>query len=228
MRASAAILSLVLLIPCLARADDTLHVSCEDRAKPKHVKSSVSYSADRKWRAYIEVEVRGNAGCTYTSQLWAGPADEQYRVAYVIPPEQYMYGNGMEIVGWAQSGSVLLVKTDQWQMGSDALDSPGLLAMDAESGLVYKPDLGAMLETRKSDRCYLRISDAALARGKGVNILVRAQFKTYVDVDDSEKDVPREPNCNNTNEFWSFDFNTGRIRHLSDTDPFASELKARK
>ena len=61
-----------------------------------------------------------------------------------------------------------------------------------------------------------------------MNILVRAQFKTYIDVDETEKDVIPQLNCNDTNEIWSFDFNTGQIRRLSDTDPVATELKPRK
>ena len=85
-----------------------------------------------------------------------------------------------------------------------------------------------MLESRKTDRCYLRIDDAALAPGKSVIILVRAQFQTYFDGDETEKNVIPQPNCNKTNEIWSFNFNTGQIRRLSDTDPVATELKSRK
>ena len=137
------------LIPSLGCAEGTLHVRCDAHAELKHVKSPVSYSKDKKWRAYVDVQVRGDVGCTYTSQLRVGPADGEYRVAYMISPEQYLYGNGIEILSWVHSGSVLLVRTDQWQDGSDALDDPDVLAIDARSGLVYKPDLNAMLKSRK-------------------------------------------------------------------------------
>ncbi len=222
MRASFAIFSLPLLVPCFGRAQNTLYVACDHDAKPKHVASAVSYSNDKKWRAYVDVEVRSDAGCTYTTRLWVGAADGQYQAAFVIPPEQYAYGNGMEILSWQKSGSVLLVRTDQWQEGSDALDDPGVLAIDARTGLVYKPGLSAMMEHRKRDRCYMRILDAALAPGKSVNITVRAQFKTYIDVDETKKDVPPAPNCNDTEETWSFDFKTGRIRKVSRTEPVAA------
>lgn len=225
MRVSPVIFSLLPLTPFLASAQNTLTVTCDEHAKLTHVRGAVSYSNDKEWRAYVDVEVRGNVGCTYTTRLWVGPAAGPYRAAFVIPPEQYAYGNGMKILGWGKSGPVLLVRTDQWQEGSDALDEEGVLAVDVSSGLVYKPDLSAMMAHRKNDRCYMRLLDAALAPSRNVNIIVRAQFETFIDVDEKKEDITPAPNCNDTKETWSFDFNTGRIRQLSEREPVPAVLQ---
>ncbi len=216
MRLSSAVLSLMLLMPGFGRAQNTLYVACDNPAKPKHVTSAVSYSDDKKWRAYVDVQARNAGLCVYTTQLWLGPSDGPYRVAFVIPPEQYVYGNGMQILGWEKSGSVLLVKTNRWQEASDAGNGEDVLAIDAEFGFVYKPDLSELMQGRDPDRCDMQILDAALAPGKSVNIVVRVQFNTFIDVDEMKKDVKPEPNCNATRETWSFDFNTGRIHQVSD------------
>jgi len=114
-RLSSAVLSVILLMPGFGRAQNsTLYVACDSPAKLKHVTSAVSQSDDMEWRAYVDVQARSDGMCIYTTQLWVRPIDGAYRVAFVIPPEQYLYGNGMEILGWEKSGSVLLVRTNQW------------------------------------------------------------------------------------------------------------------
>lgn len=225
MRVSAVILSLLPLAPLLTSAQDTLTVICDEHAKLTEVRSKVSYSNDKKWRAYVNVATGSDLGCAHTTELWVGPVGGPYRPAYVIPPEPYAYGNGMKILGWERNGSVLLARTDQWQEGSDALDEEGVIAIDASDGLVYKPDLSVMMASRhKNDRCFMRILDAALGPSRGVNIIVRAQFRTFIDFDERKQDITPAPNCNDTKETWSFDFDTNRIRQLSEKErvPMAS------
>jgi hypothetical protein len=217
--------SFLLLTSFWANAQETLTFLCNEQAKLTQIRSRVSYSNDKKWRAYVDVKARGDLGCVHTTELWVGPADGPYRIAFVIPPESYAYGNGMKILGWEKSGSVLLARTDQWQEGSDALDTEGVLAIDASSGLVYTPDLSAMMAGRlKNDRCYMRILDAALGPSRGVNIIVRAQFKTFIDFDERKEDITPASNCNDTKETWSFDFDNGRIRQLSERESVPADL----
>jgi len=99
---------------------------------------------------------------------------------------------------------------------SDAGNDEGLLAIDARFCFVYKPDLSELMGGRNPDRCDMRILDAALAPGKSVRIVVRVQFNKFIDVDETEKDVKPEPNCNATRETWSFDSIVAVSRQVPD------------
>src|SRR5947209_6688359 len=138
-------------------------VACDENDKPKHVLSPVSTSEDGKWRAYVEVDIQGEVGCLYTTRLWVAGPNTAYRVMYFMPPKRTAVGNGMEILGWAEHSSMFLVKTEEWQRGSDAMDTQGLLALDAATGLVYEPELEATIEARNEKQCSLRITAAGFA-----------------------------------------------------------------
>jgi hypothetical protein len=223
-------ISLVLLIPVLgftqrvpadrspsAPSQKTLFVGCPEREKPEHVLSPVSLSEDGKWRAYVEVDVQG--GCMHTTRLWVAQAKRAYHVVYLMPPKRTAVENGMEILGWAKSSSMLLVTTEEWQMGSDAPDTQQVLAIDAGTGMVYEPELEAMLQSRKDKQCSFRVANAGFGAERSVNILVRAQFSTAIDVDETEEDVAPAMRCENAEETWSFNFGTGEIRRVADTHP---------
>lgn len=197
----------------------TLFVNCPEKEKPKQVLSPVSLSEDGQWRAYVEVDVQGELGCLYTTWLWIARPNAPYRLVYLIPPQRTAVANGMEILGWAENSSLLLVKTEEWQRGSDAPDRQGVLAIDAGTGMVYEPALGAMLEARKEKQCSFRVMDAGFGDGASVDILVRAKFSTAFDVDESEEDVPPAKRCGNSEETWSFDFGTGEISQVANTQP---------
>lgn len=225
MRTSTAILLLLLLIPFEGAAQDTLWVLCDQQANPVQVKGKVSYSNDKNWRAYVDVRAGGDRGYAHTTVLWVGFAGGAYRPAYIIPPEPLAYGNGMKILGWAKNEPVLLARTSRWQEGSDALDDEGVLAVNVRDGSVYQPDLSTMMDRHRADRCYMRILDASIVPSTGVNIIVRVEFKTYIDVDERPEDITPAPNCNDTKETWSFDFNTGRTWQLSERQPVPSGLR---
>lgn len=78
----------------------------------------------------------------------------------------------MEILGWAPNSSLLLVETEEWQEGSDAPDQQQVLAVDARTGIVYEPNLEAMLETHKDKQCSFRITGAGFGAGRDVDVLV--------------------------------------------------------
>lgn len=199
-------------------AERTLFVNCEENAKPKQVLSPVSLSEDGKWRAYVEVDVRSDLGCLHTTRLWVAAPSEPYRLVYFMPPQREAVANGMEILGWAKNSRVLLVKTEAWQWGSDADDVQGIAAIDAETGMVHEPRLNAMIEERNGKQCAYRVTDAGFSDDKNVDILVRAKFHTAYDVDQTEEDVPPAKRCGNSEETWSFNFGTGEIKQVSDTE----------
>jgi hypothetical protein len=203
----------------LAPSQKTLAVNCQED-KPEHVLSPISLSQDQNWRAYVEVDVQ--TGCLHTTQLWVGPPNAPYRVAYLMPPKPYAVGNGMDILGWSTSSNLLLVKTEEWPDGSDAEDTQGVLAIDAATGMVYDADLEAILQGHKDKRCFYRIVDAGFTADRGVNILVRARLSTQIDPGDTEDDVPPAQRCGNAEETWSFnllDRGAGEIKQVPNTEP---------
>ncbi len=200
-----------------APSQKTLFVHCQEKEKPKHVLSPVSLSEDEKWRAYVEVDVQGELGCLYTTRLWVRRPNASYRLVYLISPKRTAVENGMEILGWAKHSSMFLVKTEEWQRGSDAPDRQRILAIDAGTGMVYEPELEAMIQAHKEKQCSFRVTDAGFGADKSVNILVRAQFSTAIDVDETEEDVPPAKRCGNVEETWSFNFGTGEIKRVANT-----------
>jgi hypothetical protein len=200
-----------------APSQKTLFVNCQEKDGPKSVLSPVWLSEGGKWRAYVEV--RSGLECLLTTRLWVAGAKAPYRLVYLMPPKRTAGGNGMEILGWAKNSRMLLVKTEEWQWGSDAEDTQQVLAIDAGTGVVYEPDLRAILEARKDQHCLLRIADAGFSDGRDPNILIRAELSTALDVDETEEDLPPAKRCGNAEETWSFDFASGEIKQVANTQP---------
>jgi hypothetical protein len=198
---------------------ETLFLDCQQEDKSKRVLSRVSLSEDGHWRAYVEVDVASQLGCLHTTRLWVARPNQQYRVLYLMPPNRTAVGNGMEILGWAKHSSLLLVRTEEWQFGSDALDTQQVLAIDAGTGMVYQPELEAMMNPRREKQCLIRVMDAGFAADKNVNILVRAKLSTALDVAETEEQVPPAKRCGNANEPWSFNFATGEVKQVANTLP---------
>ena len=195
----------------------TLWVTCDKNKSSKHVLSPVSLSEDSKFRAYVEVDV--NRGCLYTTRLWVAAPNAAYRLLYLMPPERTAAANGMEILGWAARSRMFLVKTEQWQIGSDAPDRQRVLAIDAGTGMVYEPELGAILQTQEEKQCALRVTDAGFASGPNVDILIRAKLFTALEQDETEQDLPREKRCGDREETWSFDYSTGEVKLVANSEP---------
>jgi hypothetical protein len=124
----------------------------------------------------------------------------------------------MEMLGWANHSSMLLVRTEEWQVGSDAPDSQHVLAIDAKTGMIYQPDLEAITEGPARKQCSLRVTDAGFTAGGDVVILVRAQLSTPLDVDEREQDVPPARRCANTQQTWSFNYGTGEVKQVANTE----------
>jgi hypothetical protein len=234
MLASAALraIPLILLLPVLgltqqvpanhsasAPSQQTLFVGCQVEGKPQQVVSAVSLSEDEKWHAYVEVDVPRGLTCLHTTRLWVARANAPYRLVYLMPPKRTAVENGMEILGWARNSRMLLVKTEEWQNGSDTPDRQQVLAIDAGTGMVYEPELDAMLEAHKDKQCAFRVTDAGFSADRNVNILVRARFHTPTEVDETEEDVPPAKRCGNDEETWSFDFANGEIKQVANTEP---------
>jgi hypothetical protein len=201
-----------------APSQNTLFVTCHENEGSKLVLSPFSLSEDEKWRAYVEVNVQGSLGCLYTTRLWVGRGNRAYRLVYLMPPKRNLSGNEMEILGWAENSSMLLAKTELWQNASDAPVAQQILAIDASTGMVYEPEMEAMLQGRKDKQCTFRVIDAGFGAEVNVNILVRAKFFTALDVDESEADVPPAKRCGDASETWSFNYATGEIKQVKNTD----------
>ena len=197
-------------------ADSTLFAECPEGNKSKRLVSPLSLSEDQKWRTYVDVNIRGDVGCLYTTRLWADSGNE-HKLIYFMPPQREAVGNGIKILGWASKSSMVLVRTEEWQVGSDAADTQGIVAIDVRTGLVYAPDLEHMLDNRKDKQCMFRVTDAGFKAGMNVDILVRAHFSTLIEI--GEEDVPVAKPCDNDDETWSFNFANGEIKRVSNSEP---------
>jgi hypothetical protein len=94
-----------------------------------------------------------------------------------------------------------------------------VLAVDAATGVVYEPELEALLENRSDKKCAFRVTDAGFSSDRNVVILIRAKFFTPVDVDEAEADVPAAKRCKRTEETWSFNYATGETKEAGNTEP---------
>ncbi len=197
---------------------DTLLLDCDTNQKPRRVISPIAVSQDAVWQAYVEVEVRPDLGCEHTTRLWVAKAKGPYRLLYFMPPRRFAVENGMEILGWAPNSRLLLVQTEQWQFGSDAPDTQQVLAIDT-TGMVYEPRLEEMLENRKGTRCSFRVTDAGFGTGNNFIVLVRANLFTFLEVLETEAEVPAAERCTNTEETWSFNYADGEIKQVGNDEP---------
>jgi hypothetical protein len=188
----------------------TLYVDCDHSGRHQRVVSPTSISESNSWRAFVEVTT--DADCLQSTRLWVAPRSGRYRLVYLIPPDRWDSGNGMEILGWATASELLVARTQLWQNGSDAPVKEEVLVVNAATGLVYRPDLEAILENRGSRRCSLRILDAGFGSGKSLMVLVRVNLFTALDEEEVESDVPSAERCEHIEETWSFNYGNGEIR----------------
>jgi hypothetical protein len=202
-----------------ASSQNTLFVNCREHGQPKQVLGPVSLSEDGKWRAYVSLDVVSDPGCLQTARLWVAQENRAYRLVYLMPPRREIVGNGMQILGWARRSRMVLIETDQWQDGSDAPDLQGVFGLDAATGMVFQPNLDAILDDRNSKQCTFRVTDAGFSSDRNVTILVRARLFTALEVDETEEEVPAAKRCRDSEETWSFNFANGEIKQVDNNSP---------
>jgi hypothetical protein len=185
---------------------DTLFVDCA-KARAHHIVSPLSFSENGLWRAYVDVD-EGSPECLLRSALWIARGDGAYQLAYFIAPERGTGGDGIQILGWMPGSSIVLVRMEQWQWGSDAIDIQRVLAIEASKGLVYEPRLSDISEAHRGKQCRLRLEDAGFANPKSLEILVRVKLVTAYDADESIDDVPPVKRCNGLEETWNFNYSS--------------------
>jgi hypothetical protein len=204
--------------PAGSAIGDTLFGDCT-KLRAHHVVSPVSLSQDSSWRAYVDVD-QSNPECLLKSFLWIARAGSPYQLSYFMAPERDEGGNGIQILGWMPGRSVVLVKTERWQWGSDAGDIQQVLAIEASTGLVYEPRLDDILATHRGKQCEFHVEEAGFADSKNIEILVRVKFATAHDADETENDVPPEKRCGNLEETWNFDYSSAyEVKQVSNQQP---------
>jgi hypothetical protein len=197
---------------------DTIFADCA-KMRAHHVVSPLSLSQNSLWRAYVDVD-QGSPECLLKTSLWIARADGPYQLAYFIAPARDAGGNGMQILGWMPGPSVVLVKTERWQWGSDAGDIQQVLAIEASTGRVYEPRLDDILEAHRGKQCWFRVEDAGFADRASVEILVRVKLATAHDADETKDDVPLEKRCGDLEETWNFDYSSAyEVKQVSNHQP---------
>src|SRR5271165_5678510 len=71
----------------------------------------------------------------------------------------------------------------------------------------------------KDKQCSFRVANAGISAEKNIDILVRAQFSTAIEADQTEQDISPAKRCQKAEETWSFNFATGEIRQVTNTQP---------
>ena len=94
-----------------------------------------------------------------------------------------------------------------------------VLAVDAATGVVYEPELEALLEDRNDKKCAFGVTDAGFSSDRNIVILIRAKFFTPAEVDETEADVPAAKRCGRTEETWSFNYATGETKQVGNAEP---------
>jgi len=204
--------------PADSAVGDTLFADCT-KLRTRHAVSPLSLSQNGLWRAYVDVD-QGSPECLLKSSLWIARADGPYQLAYFMAPARDAEGNGMQILGWMPGPSVVLVKTERWQWGSDAGDIQQVLAIEASTGRVYEPRLDDILAAHRGKQCWFRVKDAGFSSSTSLEILLRVQLATAHDVDETEDDVPPEKRCGNLEETWNFDYSSAyEVKQVSNQQP---------
>ena len=204
--------------PADSTVGDTLFADCA-KLRAHHVVSPVSLSQNSLWRAYVDVD-QGSPECLLKSSLWIARANGPYQLAYFIPPARDNEGNGMQILGWMPGPSVVLVRTERWQWGSDAGDIQQVLAIEAPTGRVYEPRLDDILAAHSDKQCWFHVQDAGFASRTSLEILLRVTLATAHDVDETEDDVPPEKRCGDLEEAWNFDYSSAyEAKQVSNQQP---------
>jgi hypothetical protein len=204
--------------PADSAVGDTLFADCA-KLRAHHVVSPLSLSQNGLWRAYVDVDQR-SPECLLKTSLWIARADGPYQLAWFIAPARDAEGNGMQILGWMPGPSVVLVKTERWQWGSDAGDIQQVFAIEASTGRVYEPRLDDILDAHRGKQCGFRVQDAGFANRTSLEILLRVKLATAYDADETEEDVPPEKRCGNLEETWSFDYSSAyEVKQVSNQQP---------
>ena len=197
---------------------DTLFPDCTKTPK-KHVVSPLSFSENGLWRGYVDVD-QENPECLLRSSLWIARADEPYQLVYFMAPARDAGGNGMQILGWMPGHSVVLVRTERWQWGSDAGDTQQILAIEASTGLVYEPRLEDILDAHAGRQCGFSVENAGFANRTTIEVLVRVKLATTYEEDETEADVAPEKRCGNLEETWDFDYSSAyEVKRASNEQP---------
>ena len=204
--------------PADSAVGDTLFEDCA-KLRSHHLVSPLSFSQDGLWRAWVNVD-QGSPECLLKTSLWIAHRDGPYELAYFMAPARDAGGNGMQILGWMPGASVVLVKTERWQWGSDAADVQQVLAIEASTGRVYEPRLDDILAAHVGKQCSFHVQNAGFADTAHIEIRVRLKLRTQYDVDETENDVSPEKRCGDIEETWSFDYGSGfEVKRVSNQQP---------
>jgi hypothetical protein len=84
-----------------------------------------------------------------------------------------------------------------------------VLAIEASTGRVYKPNLDDILLAHTGEQCWYRVEDVGFANRTSLETLVRFKLATAHDVDETVDDVPPAKRCGGLEETWSFNYSSG-------------------
>ena len=197
----------------LALAQDASGNVCLDSQR-----SAVLTARNGGNRAYVETTAnrpQPKAGrnpetpCANRSKLFVSTSGGAFDLAFMQAPTQERPGNEMKAVDWSASGQYLLVDLFTYQYeGEGAEHSP--LIYDADSGLVYEPDLYRLFKQHFHRDCSMNASAEGFTSDGLVLLRVRREVP---DVTYEPKTLPA---CPKQKGFWSLNFKKGDVQPLAD------------
>jgi hypothetical protein len=207
------ILLCVVLQRRLAVAQDVSSNVCHDSRR-----SAVLAARNGGNRAYVETTAnrpQPKAGrnpetaCANRSKLFVSSSGEAFDLVFMQAPTQEWPGNEMKVIDWSPSGQYLLVDLFTFQYeGEGAGHSP--LIYDADSGLVYEPDLYRLFRRHFHRNCSINASAEGFT-SDGL-VLVR----TSREDPDGTYEPKTLPACPKQKGFWSLNFKKGDVQLLGD------------
>jgi hypothetical protein len=197
----------------LALAQDASANVCLDSRR-----SAVLAARNGGNRAYVETTANRpqpkagrnpDTSCANRSKLFASTSGGAFGLVFMQAPTPEWPGNEMKAVDWSPSGQYLLVDLFTYQYeGEGAGHSP--LIYDADSGLVYEPDLYRLFKQHFHRDCSLNASAEGFTSDGLVLLRVRRE------VPDVTYEPKTLPPCAKQKGFWSLNFKKGDVQLLGD------------
>jgi hypothetical protein len=169
-------------------------------------------------RAYVETTAQHpkpkagrnpDTACASRSKLFVSTSEGEFDLAFMQAPTLEWPGSQLKAIDWSPSGQYLLVDLFTYQYeGEGAGHSP--LIYDADSGLVYLPDLYRLFKDHFGKDC------GANASVEGFTSDGLALLKVAPLVPDPTHQPKTPPSCAKQEGFWSLDFKRGNVEFVGD------------
>src|SRR5450755_1344487 len=150
-----------------------------------------------------------DTACAARSKLFVSGSGDAFNLAFMQSPTPERPGNGMKLIDWSPSGKYLLLDLFTYQYEGEGGEHTPLI-YDADSGLVYQPDLYHLFKEHFGRECGATASiDGFTSDGLVLLRVIRP-------VPDPTYEPKMPASCVKQRGFWSLNFKQGGVGFLGD------------